>query len=53
MKNKHDIDYYRKLRNEGMSWRDISIYLNIPETTIITWVKSNYKEIIFYDYLKK
>mgnify|MGYP006001191591 CR=1 len=52
-KHNHNIDLYESLRNEGCSWAEISEKVKIPETSIITWLKNNYKEVVRYSYIKK
>jgi transposase len=52
-KHEHNIDLYKQLRNEGMSWAEIAAHLQIPQTSIITWIKTNFDEIVIYDYVKK
>jgi len=52
-RHKHDIEYYRKLRNEGLSWREIGRYAAINHNTIIEWVKRNYTEITVFEYIRK
>jgi|TARA_A100001201_G_scaffold3742_1_gene8244 IS30 family transposase len=52
-KYEHNIDLYKKLRNEGMSWREIAKHLDIPESTLFEYIKRNYTEVVIYDYIKK
>ena len=52
-KHDHNIELYKKLRNEGMSWAEIASHLHIPQTSIITLIKTNFNELVIYDYIKK
>lgn len=48
-KHKHDIKNYQKLRNDGLSWREIGQVVEIPAATIYQWVIHNYREVITYE----
>lgn len=49
----HDIELYQKLRNEGLTWREIGQRVGIGHTTIAYWVARHYEELITYEYKKK
>lgn len=52
-KHYHDIDLYQKLRNEGLTWRDIGQRVGIGYSAIAYWVNRHYEEYIIYEYKKK
>lgn len=49
----HDIALYQKLRNDGLTWREIGQRVGIDYSTIAYWVNRHYKELITYEYKKK
>ena len=52
-KHYHDIDIYQKLRNEGLTWREIGQRVGIDFSTIACWINRHYEEHITYEYKKK
>ena len=49
----HDINYYKQLRNEGMTWSEIAAHIQIPKSSLAHWVNNNFDEIVTYDYIEK
>lgn len=49
-KHRHDIERYEYYRNKGWTWDEISERLNIPESSIRSYINYNFNEIITYTY---
>lgn len=52
-KHYHDINLYKKLRNDGLTWRQIGQRVGIDHSTIACWINRHYEEFITYEYKKK
>ncbi len=52
-KHYHDITLYQKLRNDGLTWREIGRHVGIDHSTIACWINRHYEEHTTYEYKKK
>ncbi len=52
-KHNHDIERYTYYRNIGWTWEEIAKRLDIPESSIRSYIAYNFKEVITYTYERK